>query len=212
MHVELFLNDLIALKLEAVEMAFVAKIVTFDKAKMKATIRPMLFAQFQKGEDDAPEQSNVPDLQSVPVELLYAGGAYIRPDYKEGDFVHVSCYASAIQPPLDSNQRANSRSLRFQLSSCTVTSGLVPRGATLPAEWASQSGLIIGKAGVYISFDATAVKVKGDFNVTGDFVATGDISAANVSASGDVKAGLISLKNHTHLSATPGNPTGPALP
>jgi hypothetical protein len=213
MHFELFLNDLIASKLEAVEMAFIAKIVTFDRVKMRATIRPMLFAQFSTGENKRPEPVNVPDIQNVPVELIYAGGAYIRPDYKEGDMVHVSCYASPIQQPIDANTRVNAKKLRFQLSSCTVTAGLVPKAVTVPAEWSNEPGLLIGKNGIYISFDSASVKVKGNLSVNGDITVTGDVNASgDVSAQGDVKAGLISLKNHTHTSGAPGSPTSPPLP
>lgn len=212
MHFELFLNDLIASKLETVEMSFVASIVTFDKAKMRATIRPLLVSTVTGAELKKPDIVSVPDIQNVPVEMLYGGGFYIRPDYAFNDLVHVSCYGSPIQAPVESDGRANSKVMRFQLNSCSVTSGLIRKGVTVPAAWSSQAGLLIGKGGVYISFDATSVKVKGNLNVDGDIVATGDIDAVNVSASGDVTAGLISLKNHTHLSGTPGNPTGPALP
>lgn len=216
MHFELFLNDLVAAKLENVEMAFIAKIIEFDRVKMRATIRPMLSATTRSGENQSAKTVNTPDLKNVPVELLYANNFYIRPDYARGDLVHVSCYASSIQQPVDSDIRTESRANRFQLNYCTVTSAVMPKNKEAPPEWGAEAGLIIGKAGVYISFDASGVKVKGNFEASGDIVATGDISAANVSAAGDVVAGVgptaISLRNHTHLSSTAGNPTGPALP
>lgn len=216
MHVELFLNDLIASKLENVEMSFVAKILTFDRVKMRATIRPMLSATTQSGENATRKTVNTPDLQDVPVELIYAGGFYVRPDYSKGDLVRVSCYASSIQQPIESDLRTESRANRFQLNYCTVSSGIVPKGKPVPSEWSTISGLIIGKSGIHISFDASGVKVKGNFQVTGNISATGDISAANVNATGDVVVGTgptaISLRNHKHLSSSPGNPTGPAIP
>lgn len=207
MQFEMFLNDLIASKLEAVEMSFVAKILTFNKAKMTASIRPMLFGAFSASESEKPTVVNVPDMQNIPVELLYAGGAYIRPDYKNGDLVRVSCYASAVSPVINGGVRSNSKALRFQLNSCTVSCGLVPKSATVPSTWAEKSGLLIGKGDVCISFDEQSVVIDGNLNVDGNITATGDIEAT-----GDVKAGPISLLNHTHTSGTAASPTSPPLP
>ncbi len=204
MHVEMFLNDLIASKLEVVEMSFVAKIQTFNKATMRATITPMLFGEFTNAENKAPVVSKVADIQNVPVELIYAGDAYIRPDYQAGDLVHVSCYASNSKGPIDGGVRANAKALRFQLNSCTITCGLVPKNASVPASWASESGLLIGKGGVFISFDEESVKVKGNLAVEGNIIADGDIEAT-----GDVVAGGISLRTHTHISGAVGTPTSP---
>jgi hypothetical protein len=124
-----------------------------------------------------------------------------------------------MQPPVDGGARSNTKALRFQLNSCSVTSGLVQKSAQVPAEWASQSGLLIGKSGSYISFDGSLVKVKGNFEVEdgdlvvgGNVTVDGDVTADNVDVTGDVTAGLISLRNHKHLSAAPGAPTGPAIP
>jgi len=214
MYFELLIQDAILAALERVEMSFVAEILTFDKTTMRATIRPRLFAEVKDAQSGKREKQDIPDIQDVPVEMIYAGGYYIRPVYATGDLVHVSCYASATKPAIDGNTRANAKLLRFQLSNCSVTGGLVPKGTTAPAGW-SEAGLVIGKGGKYIALSDAGVKIVGNVNVqgnvavTGDVSVTGDLSAANVNASGDVKAGPISLRTHVHISGTAGSPTSP---
>jgi hypothetical protein len=220
MYFELLLQDAILATLERVEMSFVAEILTFDKATMRATIRPRLFAEIKDAQSGKAEKQDIPDIQDVPVEMIFAGGYYIRPVYATGDLVHVSCYASATKPAIDGNTRSNAKLLRFQLSNCTVTGGLVPKGTSAPAGW-SEPGLVIGKGGKYIALTDTGAKIVGSINVQGDVTitgnlsvdgdvsVTGDVSAANVSATGDVKAGPISLKTHVHISGTAGSPTSP---
>lgn len=50
--------------------------------------------------------------------------------------------------------------------------------------------------------------INSDVQVNGKIDATGDVSANNMVASGDVKAGSISLKTHEHPNGNNGSPTG----
>ena len=54
------------------------------------------------------------------------------------------------------------------------------------------------------SIDSPTTAVSGHLSVGGNLTVTGNAEAANVSASGDVTAGNISLKNHKHPGVTPG--------
>lgn len=189
-------------RLGQVEMSFLAKIVTFDKEKMQATIRPQLYSNVQDGVEDAKTVMNTPDVNNVPVEMIYAGdGCFIRPEYKKGDLVSVSCYASPIDEVVVGKARANSKKNRFSFSSCTVRFGVLQSGATVPTAFAAKSGLLIGRGANYIWFDGSSVRVEGDFTVNGD------ITADNVTATGDVVAGTVSLKLHVHSGVT----TGPGM-
>jgi len=182
-----------------IEMSFLAKIVTFDKEKMQATIRPQLYAYVQDNVAEAKTVMNTPDINNVPVEMIFAGdGCFIRPEYKKNDLVSVSCYASPIDEVTVGLARANSKQNRFSFSSCTVRFGVLKKGQTVPAAFASKSGLLIGRGANYIWFDGSSVRVQGDFQVDGD------ITADNVSATGDVVAGTVSLKLHVHTGVTPG--------
>lgn len=189
-------------RLGQVEMSFLAKIVTFDKEKMQATIRPQLYSNAQDGVDDPKTVMNTPDINNVPVEMIYAGdGCFIRPEYKKNDLVSVSCYASPIDEVVVGKARANSKKNRFSFSSCTVRFGVLQSGQIVPAAFAGKSGLLIGRGSNYIWFDGSSVRVEGDFKVNGD------ITADNVTATGDVVAGTVSLKTHIHTAA-PGTPSG----
>lgn len=193
------LNSWMDDRLGQVEMSFLAKIVSFDKDKMQATIRPQLFSNVQDGVDDVKTVMNTPDINNVPVEMIFAGdGCFIRPEYKRNDLVSVSCYASPVDEVVIGGARANSKKNRFSFSSCTVRFGVLPKGATVPAAFAGKSGLLIGRGANYIWFDGASVRVEGDF------VVNGDITADNVEATGDVVAGTVSLKTHVHSGVTTG--------
>lgn len=60
---------------------------------------------------------------------------------------------------------------------------------------------------------ATAVKIDApNAQATGNLDVTGNITAAAVIASGDVKAGAISLLTHKHTAPSGGGPTSPSIP
>jgi phage baseplate assembly protein V len=60
---------------------------------------------------------------------------------------------------------------------------------------------------------ATTLTVNGKLAVTGTSALQSDVTVTGtLTASTDVKTGTISLKNHTHTSASPGTPTSPPIP
>lgn len=194
---EKFLVELIDQKLEKVEMAFIAKIIVFDKKLMTATIRPQLKATTE--ETGVAKDSETIDIQDVVCEFLFAGGAYIRPEYKKNDLVKVSCYASSIQQPIESGVRTNILFNRFQLNYCTVTSGIKPAKFIPPDSFNVEDGLLIGKDSIFIVFEDTKIRVEGDFDVQGDLSVSGKIDA-----DGEITTGLpgirVMLSTHVHAS------------
>jgi phage baseplate assembly protein V len=60
---------------------------------------------------------------------------------------------------------------------------------------------------------ASSVKIDApNAQATGNLDVTGNITAAAVTASGDVKAGAISLLTHKHTAPSSGGPTSPSIP
>lgn len=60
---------------------------------------------------------------------------------------------------------------------------------------------------------ASSVKIDApNAQATGNLDVTGNITAAAVTASGDVKAGAISLLTHKHTAPSGGGPTTPSIP
>ncbi len=60
---------------------------------------------------------------------------------------------------------------------------------------------------------ASSVKIDApNAQATGNLDVTGNITAAAVTASGDVKAGAISLLTHKHTAPSGGGPTSPSIP
>lgn len=192
---EKFLVELINKELQKVEVAFIAKIILFDKVQMLATIRPQLKAITE--ETGIKIDSDTIDIHDVPCEFIFAGNAYIRPEYKKDDLVKVSCYASSIQQPIESGKRTDILFNRFQLNYCTVTAGIKPDKFTLPASFGVESGLLIGLGTKFIVFEATKIRVEGAFDVQGDLNVSGKIDAGGEITTGPPGTRVM-LSTHVH--------------
>ena len=180
-------------------MGFNAEIVTFDKATMRAEIKPLLRAKTEEDGIDSPEFLDSPIIDNVPVQILFAGSAYIRPDYKKGDKVKCMAVASSIDQPLNFDVRSDMLKNRFSLSYCTVVNGVIPENFSLPSSFDSEDGLLIGNGSTFMVFKSDEISVTGEIKVLLD-----------------VTAATISLKNHIHsfVGLAPGAPgvTGAPVP
>lgn len=192
---EKFLVELINKELQKVEVAFIAKIILFDKVQMLATIRPQLKAVTE--ETGIKLDSDTIDIHDVPCEFIFAGGAYIRPEYTKNDLVKVSCYASSIQQPIESGKRTDILFNRFQLNYCTVTAGIKPDKFVPPTSFEAESGLIVGKGTKFIVFEATKIRVEGDFDIQGDLSVSGKIDAGGEITTGP-SGTRVMLSTHVH--------------
>ncbi len=223
-----FLQALIAHEIRHIEIGFVAKIVSFDAKTMLATIKPMLKGVTEEAGKDKPNTILTPDIEDVPVQIVFAGSCYIRPDYLKGDLVKVACTGSSIDDPIDDDVRADTMDVdRFSLDNCVVTGSVVPKNADTPAAWGN-SGLLIGKGASFIRFTDLFVEIEGDLVVkgnliiSGNIIGSGSIQVQNITAlqditagqnviatTGDVIAGGVSLKTHTHPVILAPGETGP---
>lgn len=182
-----FIEEFINKQLEKIEISFVAEIVTFNKETMTATIKPFLKAVSDN------EEILTADQQNIPVEFIYAGGAYIRPDYQNGDLVRVICAASSLEPGLD-RARVNTLRNRFNLNYCSVVQGIAPKNFTPPGSFSEKDGLLIGKGSNFLQFTDSGVIVEGDLIVSGEV--TAKYNSTNVSLS-------------THIHSSSGAPPTP---
>lgn len=69
-----------------------------------------------------------------------------------------------------------------------------------------------GNGGLTLHADGRVTINGVTFDPSGNVSGANKVEARNVEAAQDVKAGVISLLRHTHISASPGNPTSPPQP
>lgn len=106
-------------------------------------------------------------------------------------------------------------SLRFDLTSAMAIPGLLWGGGDLISKAAKQNAVVVGASGaeLIVSGDGVDVTVgETTFSVSDSGIAArGNLKVkGDIICTGDVKAGEISLKEHTHKSAEPGEDTGKA--
>lgn len=213
MALETFLYDLINKELEKVEMGFVAKIITFDKVEMRAEIKPMLRAKIEEDGADNPKLIDAPNLTNVVVQMLFAGGVYIRPHYKVNDLVWVTCAASSPSQPIDSDIRTDTLKDRFALNYCSVIAGIIPRQFTPPTSWGLLNGLLIGTGDDnFIQIEeGSNIKIKGDLDIDGDVNVLGTIDGTTITGSVDVLSGPLGISGIAHTHTETGTVTGPPM-
>jgi hypothetical protein len=207
----------------------IGKIESFDKQKMRADVQPLLF-QTSKG-----SRINNAIIPQVPVQFLFSGGFYIRPDYKKGDLVWLGYATFAIENQLKGHYEATNGATNHE-HTLSVMNGVAMSGWNSPPEF-SKAGLLLGHkdSGLWLQITDTEINGKGtkfnwegDVNVTGKIKATQNIETdADVKALGKVKAtknletdmDVVWLASatpthgisHMHPTAAPGSPS-PATP
>src|SRR4030042_2650698 len=142
MDFEPFIKDLIRESLKRIEISFVAKIVSFDKAKMRATITPQLQITNTDGSGKVLPPSFYPNFNNIPVQLIYANGFFIRPDYAVNDLVNCVVPASSTKLAVDDKIKPNQNQKGFDLTNCYITGAVLPTDFSFPTEFASKSGLL----------------------------------------------------------------------
>lgn len=192
-----YIEELIDRKLESIEVGFLAEIKSFDAQKMRASISPGV-----KIENEF-QSINIPVMEDVPCEFIYAGGFYIRPEYAAGDIVACTVQASPFKPFLDSGKKVNvANRIRFSYSNITIRNGIAPK--TIAENKFSENGLLIGKGDIYLQIkpDDEGIYIDGDVEINGDVKIDGELETT-----GDITVNGISFLQHIH-SETGAN-TGP---
>jgi len=123
-------------KLLEVYQGFPGKIEQFDKKQMRADVIPFLKTENDEGEFAYPV---IPD---VPVNFIFAGGFYIRPEYKNGDFVWLSWATYDYDDALEELIRVETEK-RFNMGSLAVISGIATNKFKPPSHF-DDEGLLLG--------------------------------------------------------------------
>lgn len=113
-------------------------IETFDNEKMRADVQPLL-EYTASGSSSSTKFAVIGD---IPVQFLFSGGYYIRPDYVKGDLVWISYATFSIESALIKSFDNTSESI-FSRENASVSHGIAAENWTAPGAFA-KSGLLIG--------------------------------------------------------------------
>lgn len=178
-----------------IHTAVPGKIVSFDPAKMLATVQPEMSLLKKDGSKLA-----YPQITGVPVVFPQSAGqgATVAYPVKEGDgclliFAEQSIESWLIGLESDTN-------LAFDLSNAIAIPGLFNQPNAIMKEACEKDAVIIARGGRKITITGSKIIIDGDVEVHGKMTLTGDVVAAG-----------ISLDNHTHGGVEPGsgNTSGP---
>jgi hypothetical protein len=168
----------------------IGKIDKFNKQKMRADVQP-LFYSTSKG-----VRTDHAIIPQAPVQFLYSGGFYVRPDYKKDDLVWLSYATFNIENQLKDQFESTEGATNHE-HALSVVSGLALSNWQAPDEF-SKDGLLIGHkdGGLWlqvtdseINGEGTKLNWKGDLAIDGKITATDNIeSDVDVVAGGKVKA------------------------
>lgn len=187
------LND----ELNRVQQGMVCLIDKFDKQTMRADVKPLLAEPPVGKSPPAP----LPILPNLPVQFLFDGAFYIRPDYKAGTMVWVTFATHDVDNSLKGSTLEESKRV-FDLSSASVVCAVAPTDWTPPAEFGSEDGLLIGhKDGAgYIKFESD--KMTSVFGTKKLEFSNGGMRFFN-------GALWTNFMTHTHPTAATGPPSPP---
>jgi len=189
-----FIRDCFNQFARSIQLGLPCKIEKFDKKTMRADVQP-----FMKIKNAKNEETTYPILCDLPVQLVYAGGFYIRPAYERGDIVWVTFSTFDISDGLDEYSRAESEKL-FSLENACVSGAIASSKFTPPPEFNTEDGLIIGEKsgnsymvyssdGITMKFNAGATEIK--------FSSSGIDCDAEVTANKKIMPIALSTHKHT---------------
>jgi hypothetical protein len=177
----------------------IARIEKHNVSTMRADIT-LLLAYTPRGEQAMRNYAVVPN---VPVMFLWAGGYYIRPEYKRGDLVWVTFATHDIVKGLSGTSDDTAGAI-FRRESMAVVCGVAKTNWQIPASF-DKEGLLIGHkdGNVLMQVTASKISILGDVEIDGNVSATGEVIAKN-------KTAPINLSTHTHPTGV--GPSGPPNP
>lgn len=198
------MNDYFEKRMQHVIVGCIGRIETHDASAMRADVKPLL-KYVATGETIAREFALLP---GIPVQMVFAGGYYIRPKYLRGDLVWVSFSTHAIARGLSGGLDSIDDSI-FPREGASVAWGLAPNGWAAPDEF-SLDGLILGHrvGGAVIRLSEDTIYFTGNVEMDGDLIVSG-----NVDADGEITAkkasAPVGVSTHTHPYVD--SPAGPAV-
>ena len=186
-----------------IHTALPGEIVSYNAGVGTATVKPIGKYVTSDG-----KELNYPTITEAPVCFTFCqnAGVGIAFPVKKGD----SCIIIISEVELDSwRSGADSEgSLRFDLTSAMVIPGLLEGGNEASEKAAKENSVIVTAGDVTLSVSGDGCKVDTGstvMNITDDGVSI----KGNLTVTGDVKAGSVSLKNHTHTDSVGGDTQKP---
>lgn len=186
-----------------IHTALPGEIVSYNAGAGTATVKPIGKYVTSDG-----KELNYPTITEAPVCFPFCqnAGVGIAFPVKKGD----SCIIIISEVELDSwRSGADSEgSLRFDLTSAMVIPGLLEGGNEASEKAAKENSVIVTAGDVTLSVSGDGCKVDTGstvMNITDDGVSI----KGNLTVTGDVKAGSVSLKNHTHTDSVGGDTQKP---
>lgn len=160
----------------------VVKVTSVDTALK--TVNAEIMVQLSDGENEAIDYA---PLNNIPYARLQGGGYGIICDPQVGDIGIVVFSARDFS----NVKKTKAKTIPASNRTYDIADGIYI------------ASLLMSDPSTYIKIDGSGVTIKGKLTVHGEIVSDSDITTA-----GDVSAGSISLKNHTHTKGDNGGPTG----
>lgn len=186
-----------------IHTALPGEIISYNAGLGTATVKPIGKYVTSDG-----KELNYPTITEAPVCFPFCqnAGVGIAFPVKKGD----SCIIIISEVELDSwRSGADSEgSLRFDLTSAMVIPGLLEGGNEASEKAAKENSVIVTAGDVTLAVSGDGCKVDTGstvMNITDDGVSI----KGNLTVTGDVKAGSVSLKNHTHTDSVGGDTQKP---
>lgn len=167
-----------------VHTALPAKVVSFDTSKGTATIQPYGQIETSKNPIDYPQVTEVP----IVTPYCEAAGCGVAIPIKVGDCGML--LISEIELDGWRKDARSSGSLKYSLTSGVFIPGLMRQATGILQKACQTNAVVIGTADTNICIGDGSITVNGNLVVTGD-----------------VRAGGVSLKGHTHTSGEAGSQT-----
>lgn len=173
--------------LNGVNTSAPGRIVSYDAARNRATVRASLPKRIADGSDLAP-----PETFEVPLAHMAGGGARVSVPVKAGDGVLLIFSQRSLENWLQGSDVAPDDPRVFDISDAIAIPGLSAGGPPVDPENLVMSmgeSTISIKPGEEIEIKTTTLKIKAE---------TIEIDCPMTTSNGDIVAGTISLRHHIH--------------
>jgi hypothetical protein len=164
------LETILNARLVEVHTSFPGQVVSYDKSKQVANIRPMVKkAVLSSDINDSPDvYEELPILPNVPIRHARGGACFIHTPLKSGDFVWVHVTQNDF-----ANWRTTGRlsepstPLTHDLSSCWAEPGAFPISQKLDSSKLSDTDITIVNGSTHISVTTSGLEINNDVDVEG---------------------------------------------
>lgn len=185
---------------DKVHTAFPAILDSYNQETGLARVIPQIQYITEKG-----EFIDYPPLNGVPVVFPQgmAGNATIAYPIKHGDGCLVICAEQCLDLWKKGHQTGNN--LRFSISNAMCIVGMFCKPNETTNEAINDEAVIIDINGSRVKVKEEEIKIKSQsIKIEGNLSVEG-----NIASTGDVVAGSISTKNHTHIDSEGGSTSKP---